>query len=52
MARQLGRLRGLEADATGGQNINPPPALANWQEIFAAMESQLRETQAELRAVM
>ena len=51
MARQSGRLRGQEADAAGGQNVNPPPAPANWQEMFAAMEAQLRGTQAELRAV-
>ena len=51
MARQSGRLRGQEADAAEGQNVNPPPAPANWQEMFAAMEAQLRETQAELRAV-
>ena len=51
MARQSGRLRGQEADAAGGQNVNPPPAPANWQEMFAAIKAQLRETQAELRAV-
>ena len=51
MARQSGRLRGQEVDATEGQNVNPPLATANWQEMFAAMEAQLRETQAELRAV-
>ena len=46
MARQSGRLRGLEVDASGGPYVNPPPAPANWQEMFAAMEAQLRETQA------
>ena len=52
MVRQSGRLRGQEADAPGERNVNPPPpAPANWQEMFAAMEAQLRETQAELRAV-
>ena len=42
MARQSGRLRGQEADASGEQNINPPPAPAIWRELFAAMEAQLR----------
>ena len=50
MARQSGRLRGQEADATGGQNVNPPPAPANWQEMFVAMEAKLRGSEAELRA--
>ena len=44
MARQSGRLRGQEAGAAEGQNVNPPPAPANWQEMFVAMEAQLRET--------
>ena len=39
MARQSGRLRGEEADATRGQNVNPPPAPANFQEMFTAMET-------------
>ena len=51
MARQSGCLRGQEADAAGEHNVNPPLAPANWQEMFAAMEAQLRETQDELRAV-
>ena len=53
MACQSGRLRGKVADATGERNVNPPPppAPANWQEMFAAMEAQLRETQAKLREV-
>ena len=51
MARQSGRLRGQEADAAEGQNVNPPPAPANWQEMFAAMEARLHESEAELRAL-
>ena len=35
----------------GNKMLFPLPAPANWQEMFAAMEAQLRETQAELRAV-
>ena len=51
MTSQSGHLRGQEAEAVGEPNVNPPPTPANWQEMFAAMEAQLRETQDELRAV-
>ena len=49
MVRQSGRLRCQEADVVGEQNRDPPPALTNWQEMFAAMEAQLLHVEAELR---
>ena len=51
MTSQSGRLRGQEAEAAGEPNVNPPPVPANWQEMFAAMEARLRESEAELRAL-
>ena len=30
IVRQSDRLRGQEANAVGEQNMNPPPAPANW----------------------
>ena len=51
MAHQSGRRRCQEAEATGEPNVNPPPAPENWQEMFAAMEARLHESEAELRAL-
>ena len=51
MTSQSSRLQGQEAEAVGQLNVNPSPAPANWQEMFAAMEARLRESEAELRAL-
>lgn len=49
MSHQSDRLRGRDAGGNGNSGQDPPPAPANWQEVFAAIEAWMLQAENELR---